>query len=635
MVIVPETSTDRGRQPLLALFAWLASVLTMLQWLLLVTGLLRWRLDATLGVTIVALSCLAATLLALSFLRPLPGPLPSPSPPGLGRTLGWLVALSLMAWTAAVWLRLWLLAAARPIYDWDGLYYHVPAIHAWARTGHLHWITTVEDVPFVNGYPMAVESLSFLLHRLTAGSALLDAGSLWFWPLGIVAIAVLARELGARGPLPWIAAAGLAMVPTIVLQGPTCYVDGASACALMGLLAVSALAERPGLHRSLRVGLLWGICAALVLSTKGTGLLFVSMLFVARLGWSMFRRRRPGRRRELAALALGLLVAASFGGIWNLRAAWYTGNPVHPVELRVGGKLLYEGTDARAATELNLPADLRALPQAVRPFAAWLQTDAPVERYDQATGMGYVWLLGGLPALLVLVGMGLRGRAHPAVLLLAMVGTLWLCIQPAPWWARFTLWLHGLGLPALAVAAQRIAWHPSKILQGGALLAACTLLSLGVVEAERALRSAQGMGWREAEAGAAGHYLSPVDYYLPGFSSRDGFRELLEAPVVGRSRLDRLATLLGGALAIPVGFRKIEVLGEPLDPPALARLQAHGLRWILWDQQMAGPPPLELWSRVREAHVYEHPLTGVLLALRVGPPEIPYPLAPAFADQAR
>jgi hypothetical protein len=74
--------------------------------------------------------------------------------------------------------------------------------------------------------------------------------------------------------------------------------------------------------------------------------------------------------------------------------------------------------------------------------------------------MGYIWLAGGIPALLYLWSVMLRerrgsGRRPWELLFLTMVVVLLLVLQPSTWWSRFTVWLHVLGLPSIAVVLER------------------------------------------------------------------------------------------------------------------------------------------------------------------------------------
>ena len=69
-------------------------------------------------------------------------------------------------------------------------------------------------------------------------------------------------------------------------------------------------------------------------------------------------------------------------------------------------------------------------------------------------GVGFIWLLGCLPAIVwVLTRAALRRGWDFAPQFLLVVGTVTavFLVQPLNWWARYTLWIYGAGLPALAI----------------------------------------------------------------------------------------------------------------------------------------------------------------------------------------
>ena len=174
-----------------------------------------------------------------------------------------------------------MLAFHRPSYDWDGLYYHLPALNDWVVRGRVAWIDGSPDVPFVN-YPMAVEAHAFLMHQVFRASSLVDALNLWYWPLAFTSVVVLAEGLGVRGPWRWLAGALLAGAPVFVSQSVTSYVDPGFGAAVMAALAASHLlvfSGRRGGGASL--ALLWGAGLGLVLGAKGSGVVLVPILVTA------------------------------------------------------------------------------------------------------------------------------------------------------------------------------------------------------------------------------------------------------------------------------------------------------------------------------------------------------------------
>jgi len=533
----------------------------------------------------------------------------APAPSGrAGRAAAWLAAGALLAWSISVWLRLLVLAWRRPPYDWDGLYYHLPALQGWVQAGRVTWLEHLPDIPFANGYPMGVETLGFLIHRITGSSRLVDGGNLVFWPLAALALAVLAGRLGLRGPWRWLPAGLLAGAPVLVGQSATCYVDPAFAASVMASFAAAVVFAQDACRRPVRSGLLLGACLGLMLGTKGLGapflLVTLPVTVLARLlagGPSRWRRPLAG---GLAALAAALAV----GGYWYVRNAIHTGNPLFPVELRLGERLLAEGWDMKGLLSANMPGWLADLPRAARPLVSWLQPEAPVTGYAPTSGLGYLWPAGGLPAALWMLWRARRRGApwRAAGLTLGVLALLLFVVQPAPWWGRFTLWLHGLGLPCLALAAAAaagLAWRQGAPAAGRALAAALlvvylALAGVAVWEGETALAHAE----REGRLPDGMRYLSSRDYVFPDMAGAPGWDACLAAPRVARSDWSRLGTLLGGVLALPLDARTLSHVTRWPDENTLARLADEGVEWVVWDRLGAGDAPPILLEAARETY---------------------------------
>ena len=396
----------------------------------------------------------------------------------------------------------------------------------------------------------------------------LDALNLLLWPAGALGLASTARAWGARRPWPAIAAVSFLAVPAWHLGSTTAYVDVGLAAATCAFVAVTVWRLRGTDHAG--VALLWGAAAGLTASVKGTGLL-IAALGVVLLVVDLVRREPDRRPAALRALALGVAVLVLVGGLWPARALVHTGNPVHPVELRLGAKILAPGTDAHAAAALSTPADLAGLPDPLRPLAVWARPFRAVEVYDQAEGLGPIWTLGALPALL---GLALTRRRLDVVGPVAL-GAILLLAQPAPWWSRLTLWMLALGLPALAAVASQARGRIS----GRLVPAAAVLVLLAGGFASVAAVGAD----RERGRTPAGH-VDPIEFYFPDLAAHPRLDEALAADTIGRSRWSRTGSLLGGALARPAGTRAVVRVDDPRDTTA-------DVRWILWDVAAAGAPP--------------------------------------------
>lgn len=531
-------------------------------------------------------------------------------------------------WSVTIWGRLWQLAFRRPTYDWDGLYYHIPAVHEWVLKGGIAWLEGFPDVPFVN-YPMAIEAHTFFTYELLRIDSLVDALNLWFWPLAFFALVVTAGLFGARGGWRWLAGALLAGAPVLVAQSVTCYVDpGAAACVMAAFAATLLLVFCEGSGSVWRV-LLWGASVGLVLGSKGTGIVAVPVFAVAAVGGGLWRegwRRWPMRLRRIA---LGLTITTVTGGYWYLRNAYHTGNPVYPIEVRFGARVLIPGYDAAGMMNNELPDWLARFPPLLRPPVSWLQLDAPIQGYAPIGGLGYVWLVAGLPSIVILASRSFRNRfaiARRELQFALILILLLLIVQPAAWWARFTLWLHALGLPSVArviqdIDSRRVWWRAS--LSFGALIA---VLGLAVWESERTLALEAARGRVAQQDGSGEAYVSTLDAMFPGMEASEGFDRLLAAPRIARSLWSRAGTLLGGSLATPLGRRRLSLLPEDPSEDDLDRIQEEGVEWVLWDVVGAGDVPASVRARAIEEHRYSPASDVDFRAVRLRAPMAAEPL---------
>jgi hypothetical protein len=521
---------------------------------------------------------------------------------GGARAASWLAVVATLAWGGWQWIQLLRLTWARPVYDWDGLYYHVPAMNAWTGAGRIHWIPGMDDLPFVNGYPMAVETLGFVVHRLTGTSRLVDAGNLFYWPLAALALAVIATLLGARGPWRWAAGGLLAVVPGWVILSSTCYVDPAFGAATFAAIAAAILYTQSQSRHGAKLALLFGAAGGLMIGAKGQGLPFFGVLFA--LAFLARIANRDTRRRRMAAHA-ALVVTAAFvvGGYWALRNLVWSGNPIFPVELKLGAKVFAAGYDTRALLDGNMPAWLAAWPAWLRVPVAWLQFDTPVRGSAATGGLGLVWIAAGVPAVALLWRFGLRGtETRRPLMLLTVIVALLLAVQPAPWWARMTLWLHALGLPALAAVLDvtfRARWRGAGYVASLLLLG---VLALGVQETHGAFEAERENDRLTAPGEVPAVYCSAAEVIFPGLES--SCENALGAAALARGPWSRFGTLMGGVLAQPLDARRVTVIALPVDEGAVRALVRSGVEWVVWDEVAGGPLPAALRAAAMDSCAY-------------------------------
>ncbi len=602
------------RSALTAAFAFTVFALALPQALVLWTAAAGVPLARPLAAAIATAALAGAAWLAARGRRGDSRGAPPPEAPpheGAAGAAGWLAAFAALLLCAWQWLGLWRLAWARPVYDWDGLYYHLPAIRGWVEAGRVRWIPDAGDLPFANGYPMAIEALDFLVHRLTGSSRLVDAGNLFYWPLALLALAVIATRLGARGPWRFATAALIACVPAWVILSATCYVDPGFAAAAMATLAGALLFAHADDRHASRAALLFGAAGGLVLGAKGQGLPFFAIALGVVTAVQLVQPPRP-RARIVTHVALAVLAAFVVGGYWTARDLVMTGNPIFPVQLKLGAKVLATGYDPAALVDGNMPAWLHAWPAWLRVPAAWLQLDGPIRSYAATGGLGVLWPAVEIPALILAWFLLVRrGRLRPW-LILAGIAALWLAIQPAPWWARMTLWLHALGLPALAVVLSITSESRSRTGAYAAAFAFLVILAAGAREARGAFVAERAHG-----RVAGRDHVSSAAAIFPGLEAHCA--RFLAARHIARSRWSRFGTLMGGVLSQPLDARTIEPLGAPPDSAGVASLSAAGTEWVIWDEIAAGPAPRALRRAALDSCAYRPGQDQRFVMFRIGP----------------
>jgi hypothetical protein len=219
-----------------------------------------------------------------------------------------------------------------------------------------------------------------------------------------------------------------------------------------------------------------------------------------------------------------------------------------------------------------------------------------------------VWLAAALPALLYLWVLAARRRYPGPIPEFAFVTVLALCllaVQPASWWSRFTVWLHALGLPAIAVAAWHAgsSWRQSRWHDVTLVLAAAAI-GLAIWETGRTLDLEWEDGRKSDSAGVHARFQSSGDYILPGMAEAPGFDRFFAADAIARGPWERFGTLLGGILALPLDKREIAVLPQHPAPADVDALRDAGVQWVIWDAVAAGDPPQVLSAAATEHHTF-------------------------------
>jgi hypothetical protein len=616
--------------PLRWLSVW-ATFLATIQAGMAVLGLARVPLSQPVALALGALA-VAAAVAVLRLLPRARSPRPSLS---RGR---WLV-VPLLAVAAVLYGGSLVAAWYKPDFSWDGGAYHSPMIATWAQTGYVRWVPPDGVIgerwegylsTQCNGFTRGAELMGFFLVRVLGTSRAINTFNVWFLPLGALGIAHLARLLGASRTVALFVATSFLLVPVNVTQSMTTYVDTAYACSAVAWLAAVA----SGCVAFARGTLSWrlfpalGASLGLMIATKAAGPL-LAVLGVAALLASALLARVRGRQAPRAFAVMSAVVAAglAIGGQFYLRNWIHEGNPFHPVRVTLLGFTVFPGvpTSEILAEAGNLPDSMRSLGAAGRVLLAW--TQGGYDRWPQSIryydaregGLGYLWALGCFPAICaLLVGTlrrtGKRSQRGVFAVLTAVTVAAFLA-TPMNWWARYTLWIYGLGLPCLAACAS--AWLRRRAFwpRAATLTLLCVHAALVVFEAGFAFT------WSATPAAFVGPPripgslaeipfvltdYRPTSFFFPGLDGPIAAEAFTSDATVAVAPLDVPALPALGQLAMPIGFRHV-LLADPgigHDEAALRAFRERtGAAYVIWSLSLGRPEVLErMRLRVERLH---------------------------------
>lgn len=307
--------------------------------------------------------------------------------------------------------------------DWDGLEYHVPMAVQPYQEGRIGPVTS--DLPWATAYPRGTETIWYWTLQWTGTTALFHTVQLAFGLQLLLATYTLARRSGV---VPWSALAGCAIVttmPIFFILSVSDYIDiayGAGVIALLAFLAPSR-EQSPQLQRDwLLAACAFSQCALIKLPIVAA--LFGGIALLHTLLTSKTVRERSWQvwlfLRSWRSVTAGIIILF---GIQSYIGHWVKeNNPLYPVALTVGGRLIFEGpVDSRlfgggANSSMGNVAEMSLVH---RYYAAWADWFNPLN-VDSLGSPGPLFLTVVLVSFVLFLGHALvtRQRWHLAIALM-------------------------------------------------------------------------------------------------------------------------------------------------------------------------------------------------------------------------
>lgn len=225
-----------------------------------------------------------------------------------------------------------------PPYSWDGLVYHLSMVGYWIQDGRMgeHQVYAFH---LMHNYPINMELIFYWNTVFFRNDTIINCTQLFYVPLGMLSIYLLARNTGRRRSLSMLAGMLFLTFPIVIQQSTTCYVDiavNAIFLASLAFLARSRLEFSDIVYGAIGLGLFLG--------SKGGGPFFIiGALIPAFIYHAPYLLRHVGFKRLLVWLATGVFLIMLIGS-WQYMRNWVVhGNPAYPYKVEVMGKTIFDG----------------------------------------------------------------------------------------------------------------------------------------------------------------------------------------------------------------------------------------------------------------------------------------------------
>lgn len=367
-----------------------------------------------------------------------------------------LLLLSILCTLALLWIVF--LGVLFPVLDWDGNSYHMTFI------GTVFQNHNIYDVPaslgWISGYPKSGELITLWNVIFTHKDTVADLVQLPFIFLAIVSIYGISKTLGAKKEVAAFTSLLIVFIPVVVNQLKTTYLD----VMLPSLFFASIYLLLKKKHDLITISSI-GIAAGIIFSLKSAGIIFLIVIGLW-LFISLLKDAALDIKHKLLILVI-FSTPVLIGSFWYFKNLFMYQNPIYPYGLKALGHQIFQGQsfDEGAAEAMKaFPFFPKGMLQ--RMWFVWTEQKdwwGCLYNYDaNFTGFGPVWFIFILPALLIqaLVSPIKRNTKF----LLYLVSTLAiLAIYPLNYYTRYTVFIIGVGLAALAITISGMSERAAKI----------------------------------------------------------------------------------------------------------------------------------------------------------------------------
>src|SRR5216683_585211 len=228
----------------------------------------------------------------------------------------------------------------------DALIYHLPLALRWLQDGSL-------NLPASRVWPFSLAGNAEIVMMILLSSGIQAAVVLVNWiaaTMLALSAYLLAMWMSKGNKVASVTVCLIVMsVPMVEFQTFSAYVDlfgTAAICAAfaLALSGSSAQGKKAPSFLEAPLSLIAALACGISLGTKPI-FYFYAFVWAAFLFFVLWQKRSPGTRAFLRPALLACIGLLLPSGFWFARAAIQTGNPVYPIQVRVGQQVIFRGVD--------------------------------------------------------------------------------------------------------------------------------------------------------------------------------------------------------------------------------------------------------------------------------------------------